>query len=67
MKSWLEKERGDLLSTSTGKAHGRAGNKRVRDTIPAKSYLTFAFSLGSMTMPLVELFSSLETTQRNSA
>lgn len=30
-------------------------------------FLTLAFSVGSMTMPLVELFSSRETTHRNSA
>lgn len=34
---------------------------------PLSRRLTFAFSLGSLTMPLVELLSSLDTTQRNSA
>lgn len=32
-----------------------------------KCRLTLAFSVGSMTMPLVELLSSRETTHRNSA
>lgn len=55
------------MSDSLGKGRGEAGHQRVRDEVPVKRLLTFAFSLGSMTMPLVELFSSLETTQRNSA
>lgn len=55
------------MSDRLGTAHGGAGHQRVRDKFLVKRLLTLAFSLGSMTMPLVELFSSLETTQRNSA